>query len=404
MGSISSTDSTKSLERELDTLMREPFDAAIARERSAFDLAAGHLVDRIVLFGAGGMGRRTLAGLRRVGISPLAFADNNPGSQGREIEGIPVLSPIEATNRFANSAVFVITVWSTFAKDRMQDRIKQLRDLGCKRVVPAGLLFWKYPEEFLPFFPMDLPHKVLPHSSEIRGALEVFEEPISRQEFIGQLRFRLMMDFDSMGNPRGADAYFQTGLFESNQEEVFVDCGAFDGDTIADFLRIQGSSFREIVAFEPDQVNLKNLQERLGRMERELRERITVFPYALGAQRGVVVFPSAGSDQSRIGEGTESVQLMTLDESLEQKCPSFIKFDIEGAELDALLGARRTIERHRPILAVSAYHQQSHLWQVPIFLAKACSDYKFYLRPHGAEGWDLVCYAVPDERASRRPS
>jgi FkbM family methyltransferase len=379
--------------------MREPLDAAIARERTAFDLAAGHFVDKIVLFGAGGMGRRTLAGLRRVGISPLSFADNNPGFQGREIEGIPVLSPTEAANKFAASAVFVITVWSTFSKDRMQDRIKQLRDLGCQRVVPAGLLFWKYPEEFLPFFPMDLPHKVLPCSSEIRAALDLFEEPTSRQEFIAQLRFRLMMDFDRMGNPKGADAYFQTGLFEMRPEEVFVDCGAFDGDTIADFLRIQGQSFRQIVAFEPDQVNLEKLQERLGKMERDLRERITVFPYALGAQRGIVVFPSTGSDQSKIGEGTESVQLVTLDESVEEKCPSFIKFDIEGAELDALSGARRTIDRHRPILAVSAYHQQSHLWQVPRLLAEICSDYKFYLRPHGAEGWDLVCYAVPDERA-----
>jgi len=379
--------------------MGESFDDAIARECNAFDLAAGDFANKIVLFGAGGMGRRALAGLRRVGISPLCFADNNPGSQGREIEGIPVLSPAEAANRFATSAVFVITVWSTFSKDRMQDRVKQLRDLGCQRVVPAGIVFWKYPEEFLPFFPMDLPHKVLPYSSEIRAALDLFEEPTSREEFIAQLRFRLMMDFDRMGSPKGADAYFQTGLFEMRPQEVFVDCGAFDGDTISDFLRIQGASFREIVAFEPDQVNLKKLEERLGKMEREFRERITVLPYALGAQRGIVVFPSVGSDQSKIGEGTESVQLVTLDESVEQKCPSFIKFDIEGAELDALAGAKRTIERHRPILAVSAYHQQSHLWQIPILLAKACSDYKFYLRPHGAEGWDLVCYAVPNERA-----
>jgi FkbM family methyltransferase len=207
------------------------------------------------------------------------------------------------------------------------------------------------------------------------------------------------MDFDRMGNPKGADAYFQTGLFEMTAEEVFVDCGAFDGDTIADFFRIQGESFRKIIAFEPDQVNLGKLRERLKTIDRELRDRITVFPYALGAQRGVVTFPSVGSDQSRIGEGNESVELVTLDESLEQKCPSFIKFDIEGAELDALSGARRTIGRHRPILAVSAYHQQSHLWQIPRLLAEICSDYRFYLRPHGAEGWDLVCYAVPDERA-----
>jgi hypothetical protein len=63
--------------------------------------------------------------------------------------------------------------------------------------------------------------------------------------------------------------------------------------------------------------------------------------------------------------------------------------------------AQETIRRCRPILAVSVYHRQDHLWSIPLELAKVCKDYEFFLRPHGTEGWDLICYAVPVERLKR---
>ena len=76
--------------------------------------------------------------------------------------------------------------------------------------------------------------------------------------------------------------------------------------------------------------------------------------------------------------------------------------DIEGAEPDALLGARATIARHRPILAMCAYHEQDHLWSIPLSLRETCDNYSFVLRPHNEEGWDLVCYGVPHERLRSR--
>ena len=66
--------------------------------------------------------------------------------------------------------------------------------------------------------------------------------------------------------------------------------------------------------------------------------------------------------------------------------------------MDALEGARQTIERHAPILAVCVYHRQDHLWRIPLLLRQWRDDYAFFLRPHNEEGWDLVCYAVPRAR------
>lgn len=389
------------LDSELEELLSESTDEVIMRERTSYDRVAGAYGDRIVLFGAGGMGRRTLAGLLKIGIRPLAFADNDSALHGTEIDGVPVISPTKAAMIYGGSAVFVVTIWSSLATDRMGQRISQLQKLGCERVVPAGLLFWKYPDIFLPYFPMDLAHKVLPHSEDIKRTLKLWADQESRGEFIGQLRFRLEMNYDHMGASRGADAYFCAGLFEIKPDEVFVDCGAFDGDTIADFVRIRGLDFGEIIAFEPDRVNVLKLEERLRCLPPGVREKTTILPYALGAESGTVLFPATGSDQSRIGESGESIQLVTLDETLRDKQPSFIKFDIEGAEPASILGARGILKNKRPILAVSVYHEQAHLWQIPLLLAENCPNYSFYLRPHGAEGWDLVCYAVPRERCVR---
>src|SRR5581483_2617023 len=158
----------------LDALLREDGHAAQERERISFDRLAHPFSDRIVLFGAGGLGRRTLANLRRLDLQPLAFADNNSALWNTSIDGIPVYSIAKAAELHGDNAVFVVTIWGSQARDRMSDRIQQLRDRGCKRVVPAGLLFWKFPEVFLPYFPLDLPHKALSCASEIKRAFDLF--------------------------------------------------------------------------------------------------------------------------------------------------------------------------------------------------------------------------------------
>jgi len=87
-----------------------------------------------------------------------------------------------------------------------------------------------------------------------------------------------------------------------------------------------------------------------------------------------------------------------LDDVLADSPPTFIKMDVEGAELAALRGTTRFIRTRRPILAVASYHRQSHLWAVPLLISSAADAYCYFLRPHQLEGYELVCYAVPSER------
>jgi len=382
----------------LGLLLGESPIAAAERERTAFDRLAHPFSERIVLFGAGGLGRRTLANLRRIGLEPLAFADNNSALWETSVDGIPVYSTARAATVYGRDAVFVVTIWGTQARDRMVDRIRQLLDLGCKHVAPAGLLFWKFPEVFLPYFPLDLPHKALHSTREIKAAFDLFKDESSRREYVAQVAFRLFLDSDELTCSPESKQYFPSELIHLGEHEVLVDCGAFDGDSIADFIDRQGHAFGSIVAFEPDAANRNNLDARLSQYPASIGDRIHIFPQAVSSRTGHVSFSSTGTDQSRIGDSGNLVECVTLDDALQTLRPSLIKFDIEGAELDALAGACNVISHSRPVLAVSAYHEQDHLWRIPLALAQLCKDYKFFLRPHGSEGWDLTCYAVPSER------
>lgn len=68
--------------------------------------------------------------------------------------------------------------------------------------------------------------------------------------------------------------------------------------------------------------------------------------------------------------------------------------DIEGAELDALKGAEKTIEQFRPKLAISLYHKREDLYEIPIWIKSIMPNYKMYLRHYANKQWDLVLYCV----------
>jgi hypothetical protein len=114
---------------------------------------------------------------------------------------------------------------------------------------------------------------------------------------------------------------------------------------------------------------------------------------------------STGTVASRVTElGEIEMDCVCIDQETFDSLPSFIKMDIEGAEIDALNGARKTIQRAQPILAICVYHKPDHLWSIPLLISTFSDNYRFFLRPHDEEGWDLVCYAVPRKRILKAKS
>jgi FkbM family methyltransferase len=389
---------------QLEDLLGEGVSAARRREQTAFDKLAGPFSKSLVLFGAGGLGRRTLAGLRRHGVEPLAFADNNRVAWGTSVEGLTVYPPEEAAQRFGGSAVFVVTIWGALSKDRMSTRIDQLRKLGCQRVASFAQLYWKYPEGLLPHYGADLPHKVHACADEVRAAFDLWGDEPSRLEYLNQIRWRLHMDFDCLSAPVGHSIYFPQDLCPLVPDEVFVDCGAYDGDTLQLFLSESGAVFREIVAIEPDPANFASLRENTARMPGADRQAIHVLHAATGARAETVCLKAEGTKSSVIGPGGIAVDCVTLDSALNGIVPTYLKMDIEGAEVDSLIGAANTIRNHTPVLAICCYHSQDHLWKIPLLIQSLNPNYRFFLRPHDLEMWDLVCYAIPVGRLKHSAS
>jgi FkbM family methyltransferase len=404
------------LNNQLESLLSEEVAAAVQREQRAWDDLASPFGNSLVLFGAGNLGRKTLSGLRQIGIQPLAFADNNPQRWGTQMSDVPVLSPVDAAAQYGRSAAFVVTVWNAGQQHRTRTLQQQLQGLGCQRALTICPLFWKFPDIFLPFHALDLPHKVLGQKEQVRHVYRQLADEQSRREFVAQLKFRLRGDFDGMPDPVTGAQYWPHDIIVFQTDEHFVDCGAFDGDTIREIVRGKHVRIRKLTAFEPDPVNFERLRRFIRSLPENIQPLLTAHRAAVGNKTGSLRFnadASAGASVVRggapTGEGKVTaetiveVQCVALDVILKDDTPTYIKMDIEGSELDALEGARNIINRHHPVLAICAYHVQDHLWRVPALIHAIWDQYRLYFRPHEREGWDLVCYAVPPQRLAHHP-
>ncbi|MGB8265774.1 MAG: FkbM family methyltransferase [Candidatus Velthaea sp.] len=397
--------STLSLSNQVDELLAEGFEAARNREQEAFDLLAGPHGDDIVLFGAGGLGRRTVEKLRRHGIEPRAFADNNRALWGSRVSDVPVMSPEEAAREFGKTSVFVVTIWggkrTPTIEDRMDERIAALHALGCERVVPFAFLYWKYPQGVLPYYSVDLPHKVHEQAEEVRAAFALWADEPSRLEYVNQLRWRLHLDFAGLAEPVSYPIYFPKHLCPIRTDEVFIDCGAYDGDTVELFVEETGGAFKKIIALEPDPANFAKLRETCKDLLQDAG-RMTAYPLATGARNERLYLLADGSDAARIAgsadAGVVEVESVALDDFLADTVPTYVKMDIEGSEVATLTGMKRIIREQEPVLAICTYHLQNDLWKIPLLIHSINPNYRFFLHPHKLEVWDLVCYAIPRHR------
>jgi FkbM family methyltransferase len=379
----------------LAELAVEPLEEVEARASGAFDRIAAPCQNRAVIFGTGHLGRLAFAGLSTAGVEPMAYCDNNPRLWNSQIDGVPVLSPAAAAGLYFDSAAFVTAIYNSTAPQN------QLRQLGCSRIVPYPTLFWKHWRTMPSEDRLDLPHRILARAAEMAPGYAVLSDDKSRHEFCARIRWRCLLDYSCLRQPDpAAEMYFPPDLFRLLAGEVLVDCGAFDGDSIRAFLDLAGGRFDHIYAFEADSRNLATLERYCAGLALDIAARITVLPYAVGRQNGTLRFCAEGSVGSKVVDSGPAIEVRcrSLDSALACTSPTFIKMDIEGAELEALAGGREIMGRCRPVMAVCAYHKCDHLWIIPQLLKTANPDYHIFLRRYAEDCWETVYYAVPAER------
>ena len=99
--------------------------------------------------------------------------------------------------------------------------------------------------------------------------------------------------------------------------------------------------------------------------------------------------------QSTVGSGNMKGNVVRLDDAICNARISFLKMDIEGAEPQALEGARQTILAQKPKLAICVYHHIKDLWEIPLFIKSLVLEYRIFLRHHTTLDYETVCYALP---------
>jgi FkbM family methyltransferase len=365
------------------------------RWRGLFDRLAGSCANRLVLYGAGQFGQWVLGRLRKAGVEPGCFSDNNPARWGTQVHGIEVLSPSDAVQRFGQTACFVVTIYNGGSAR------KQLREMGCSHVLPAPLLFWKYPDEFMPDLGIDVPERLVEQVEPIRQCFSVLSDEESRHELCNQIEWRYWMKPEYLPLPANRDElYFPSDLVTRIEEEVLVDCGAYDGDSIRSFMR-RGQSFRHLYALEPDATNLEGLHASIKNLPDGMSKRITVWPYAVGDGDEQVSFVDTHDVASKVNSsnaGGVMIESRRLDSLPWRFKPTYIKMDIEGSEPVALAGGAALLKSEMPVLAICLYHRTEHLWQIPNLIHSLVPEYSLYLRRYAEDCWEQVCYAVPPSR------
>lgn len=389
-----------SSEEHIGELLSESVESSKRRAQTSFDELAGVRGQSLVLYGAGNLGRMVLRGLRSHGLDALAFADANPALWGKEIEGLRVLSPDEAVRKYGNGAAFVVCVWNSDPHHGVQSILTRLKTMGAGQVFPFISLLWKCSGMLLPHYSLDAPYTYLAHRDELRLVYNSLEDEASRAQFVGELELRIRGSFAGLPPPCETVQYFPRNLFRLSADECFVDCGAYDGDTIRVFVKESNGSFRRIIAFEADPGNFSRLQDYV-RNCLEFRGRIKIHQTAVAKAAGVLRFAAtAGIDAAVSPQGENIVSCIKLDKALSAESPTMIKMDVEGSELDALEGAAGVIASHEPLLAVCIYHRPEHFWRIPLWLKNAEPEARIYLRSYSVDCWESVCYAVPPGRSA----
>jgi len=239
------------------------------------------------------------------------------------------------------------------------------------------------------------------HREELKAARELLSDEESRRIFDGVLSYKLTGDIGTLLAARSdADATWNT-LIRPARFSFAADLGAYNGDTVRELIE-RGGALSKVYAMEPDTRNFKKLQTYAAD---EIRAQVCAVHAGAWSENAVLSFDKSGNRNASFLKNrsetlaarppkTEEITAMPLDAVLNGAPVQYVKYDVEGAEREALLGSRETLARHAPMLMVSLYHRSEDLFALPLLIHKLFPHYnRYYLRRFGGvPAWDLNLY------------
>ena len=332
------------------------------------------------IWGAGHTARTYQEGLKRIDkFTICGYCDNDSEKWGGYLSGKPIISP-EELRRQGNICVLICT-----------PQEKVVTEVG-RQLEQSGIEWYRLDETILKLY-----------RAEVLQCYDLLDDQLSKDTYAHIINCHMtnhMPDDDYISE----NQYFAIRPFRAYGKETFVDCGAFAGDTIEQYIWRKYAVFHKIIAFEPDKGNFRAMTKRVARLREEwnLSEyKIAMHCCAVGEKSDVISIAENGSISSIMGEfidpGEEDVcksevKVISLDAFLKEPY-SFLKADIEGYEYNMILGAQRGIRDHKPLIAICIYHNAMDLFQLQLLLHQLVPEYQFAVRHHSITFDETILYA-----------
>lgn len=311
---------------------------------------------------------------------PVQFiCDNNPEKWGTRLWGLEVINPAKLQDIYSVYNVLILVPFE-------HQIISQLQQLP---VPPANI------------FRLDLYFEEEDSAEYFQTRQEDFDwvygklaDQKSRITYESVIRYRVNRDpafISGIALPR-AEQYFPDTLDGTPflcPDEIFVDAGAFIGDTVESFLIAVQRRYRAVYALEPETSNYQKLMRSVGK-----NPNVFCTQAAVGDEEKQIRFFSDDSGSKADTNGGEVISVYTLDTMLCDVPVTFLKMDVEGMECAALRGAKRLIQTYHPKLAVCTYHSNADMIQIPKLILELDPSYRLYFRHYTNSLVETVCYAI----------
>lgn len=246
------------------------------------------------------------------------------------------------------------------------------------------------------FFNDLTPVDFLNNTSSILYNIEAYSEIFntlldaqSKAEFNALTNFRLNRDISFLRsfkfNLKGQ--YFED-FIKLSDDASFIDGGGFDGSSSLEFVK-HYPNYKKIYYFEPSSKSMEHSKVNLS-----TESKVEYYQKGLWNSETILHFDnSRGSASAFSDAGTESIQTITIDKILKDSV-DFIKLDIEGAEAEALMGAKNTISKFKPKLAICVYHKQNDFLEIPRIVLRLNPSYQVLLRHYTQGVFETVMYFI----------
>ena len=346
----------------------------------------GELVKRPLFFyGAGLICRRIIDVCALISIRPNYISDMNPDLWGKLIDGIRIISPSEMRKFGTDIPIIVTTMYISSAVNSLAEQ--GFTNIWCfndHKTPPYNQSIYSYNNDYI--------------FNTHKAAITRIRKGLADRRSVETVD--RIISYRKTSNPSDIEAiycdneYYPSDIIFLTQNEVFIDGGSYNGDTIHDFIKRTNCKFNHIYAFEPQPFLSGLIND--GLMYHIARSKITVIDKALSENEGKAQFTEQ-SVASRLDiNGVLEVETESIDNLFKSAKygPTYIKLDIEGAEMAALKGAERTVESFKPKLAICIYHKPNDLWEIPAYLMERYPFYDFYIRHHSMADTGTVLYAV----------